>query len=312
VGTGVDGGGRVAFITGAASGIGLGMATAFVEAGMKVVVTDLSADHLDRARERLAGHDCLFLQLDVTDRSGWELAADEAERAYGRVHILCNNAGFGLMGRIAEASYDDWDWALGVNLGGAVNGVQTFLGRIAGHGEGGHIVSTASMAALTPINFSGIYSVAKRGVVALMESLRAELLGTGIGVSVLCPGLTRTNTWGSTLQRPTRYAHSGYPSGGLGPGELREGHGPNVVDEVGMDPVELGRRVLAGIRRNDLYILTHAELREEIAMSFAPLVAAFDTAPEPARPPGPGGGPPGLGLIYTPEGRTGTRVAGGA
>lgn len=191
--------GKVAFVTGAASGIGLGIAQAFAESGMKVVVTDVSEDHLAKARDLLtqAGGSFHFIPLDVTDRIDWQRAADEAEHVFGHVHVLVNNAGITALGRIADTGYDDWDRILGVDLGGVVNGVQAFLGRMLAHGQGGHIISTASMAALTPLDISGIYSVAMRGVLGMMEALRAELLDSAIGVSVLCPGLTRNKTWGA-------------------------------------------------------------------------------------------------------------------
>ncbi|WP_405867889.1 SDR family NAD(P)-dependent oxidoreductase [Streptomyces sp. NBC_01515] len=283
--------GKVALITGAGSGIGLGMAQAFAESGMKVVVTDAREDHLGHAREFLSptGHSFHFIRLDVTDRAGWLQAADEAERMFGHVHLLANNAGISAFGRIAEANYDDWDRVLGVDLGGVVNGVQTFLGRMLAHGQGGHIISTASMAALTPLSNSGIYSVAKRGVLGMMEALRAELLDSGIGVSVLCPGLTRTDTWGSRPQ---------FPANGEG--------GPPM--DAGMDAFELGRRVLEGVRRNDMYVLTHAEFGDEIARYFEPLLVACDAAPDRAMAMPGGGPPPGMdGAVYMLEWRTGNR-----
>ncbi|MFD5536365.1 SDR family oxidoreductase [Streptomyces sp. NPDC127079] len=288
--------GKVAFVTGAASGIGLGIARAFEESGMKVIVTDVSEDHLAKARDLLtqAGGSFHFIPLDVTDRIDWQRAADEAEHVFGHVHVLVNNAGISSLGRIAEAGYDEWDRILGVDLGGVVNGVQAFLGRMLAHGQGGHIISTASMAALTPLNISGIYSVAKRGVLGMMEALRAELLDSDIGVSVLCPGLTRNNTWGD---------RSPLPSNSPGGPPLPPRGSPM---DAGMEAVEVGRRVLEGMRRNDMYVLTHAEFREDIARYFDPLLTACEAAPDRALP---GGGPPPdlWGAVYTAQGRTGNR-----
>src|SRR5262249_4027692 len=140
--------GKVAFITGGASGIGFGMARTFLKAGMKVVIADNNDRNLAEAREYLKGNNKVhFIKVDVTDREAMARAADETERVFGKVHIVCNNAGINLFNDIGEATYDDWDWILGVNLGGVVNGVRTFVPRIKSHGEGGHVINTASMAA---------------------------------------------------------------------------------------------------------------------------------------------------------------------
>src|SRR4029079_9397336 len=137
---------RFAFITGRGSGIWLGMAKAFLAAGMKVAIADIRADHLEEATAELGG-DVHPVRLDVTDREAFARAADETERVLGNVHVLCNNAGINLFNDIAAATYQDWDWLRGVNRGGVVNGVVTFVPRIKAHGERGHVVNTASMAA---------------------------------------------------------------------------------------------------------------------------------------------------------------------
>jgi NADP-dependent 3-hydroxy acid dehydrogenase YdfG len=135
--------GRAFFVTGGASGIGLGMADAFVGAGMNVVIADLRRDHIETALARFGGNERVHaLELDVTDRDAFARAADDAERTFGTVHVLCNNAGMGILGPVTVARYDDWDWGLGVLLGGVVNGIQTFLPRMLEHGEGAHIVNT--------------------------------------------------------------------------------------------------------------------------------------------------------------------------
>ena len=162
------------------------MAKAFVGAGMRVAIADARADHLEEATAQLGG--------DV-HRSGWTSptveafarAADETERVLGNVHVLCNNAGINLFNDIAEATYQDWDWVLGVNLGGVVNGVVTFVPRIKAHGEGGHVVNTASMAAFVAGPGAGIYTTAKFAVHGLSDALRWSLLPHGIGVSMVCP-----------------------------------------------------------------------------------------------------------------------------
>ncbi|MGX1480593.1 UNVERIFIED_CONTAM: NADP-dependent 3-hydroxy acid dehydrogenase YdfG [Streptomyces canus] len=288
--------GKVAFVTGAASGIGLGIAQAFADSGMKVILTDVSEDHLAKARDLLtqAGGSFHFIPLDVADRIDWPRAADEAEHVFEHVHVLVNNAGISTLGRIADAGYDDWDRILGVDLGGVVNGVQAFLGRMLAHGQGGHVISTASMAALTPLNIAGIYSVAKRGVLGMMEALRAELLDSRIGVSVLCSGPDTQQRLGGPL--PTTGHQPSWPT--LPP------RGSPM--DAGMEAVKVGRRVLEGMRRNDMYVLTHAEFGEDVARYFDPLLTACEAAPGRALPGG--GTPPDLwGAVYTAQGLTGIR-----
>ena len=200
--------GKTAFVTGGASGIGLGMATAFVAAGMNVVIADLRPrPHRDAALAELRpGKRVHAIELDVTDRDGFARAADEAERVFGNVHVLCNNAGMGILGPVTLARYDDWDWGLGVLLGGVVNGIQTFLPRMLAHGEGGHIVNTSSMAGVLPIAGAAIYITAKAALIGLSEALRSELAGEGIGVSAFCPGPVQTNIREGGRMRPERYA----------------------------------------------------------------------------------------------------------
>jgi NAD(P)-dependent dehydrogenase (short-subunit alcohol dehydrogenase family) len=262
--------GRTAFVTGGASGIGLGMATAFAAAGMNVVIADLRRDHIERALEQLP--DAHAIELDVTDRDGFARAADEAEGVFGTVHVLCNNAGMGILGPVTQARYADWDWGLGVLLGGVVNGVQTFLPRLLAQGAGGHIVNTSSMAGVVPIPGAAIYITAKAALIGLSEALRSELAEHGIGVSAFCPGPVQTNIREAGRMRPELYGDSGYV-------ELeRELEGrPN--SPLWMDPVECGERVLEGIRRNDLYIFTHREFREGADERFRAMLASFPDEP---------------------------------
>jgi NAD(P)-dependent dehydrogenase (short-subunit alcohol dehydrogenase family) len=268
--------GKTAFVTGGASGIGLGMATAFVAAGMNVVIADIRRDHIAAALERFTelGRDgnVHALGLDVTDRDGFARAADEAEKVFGNVHVLCNNAGMGILGPVTAARYDDWDWGLGVLLGGVVNGIQTFLPRMLAHGEGGHIVNTSSMAAVVPIAGSAIYITAKAAVIGLSEALRSELGGEGIGVSAFCPGPVQTNIREGGRTRPERYGDSGYT-------ELERQLEERPNSPLWMDPVECGERVLAGIRRGDLYIFTHREFREGADERFRAMLASFPDEP---------------------------------
>jgi NAD(P)-dependent dehydrogenase (short-subunit alcohol dehydrogenase family) len=268
--------GRTAFVTGGASGIGLGMAEAFVAAGMNVVIADLRPDNIETALQRFAGsgrHGSVHaIELDVTDREAFARAADEAERVFGNVHLLCNNAGIGILGPVTRARYDDWDWGLGVLVGGVVNGVQTFVPRLLAHGEGGHIVNTSSMAAVVPIAGAAIYITAKAAVVGLSEALRSELAGEGIGVSAFCPGPVQTNIREGGRTRPERYGDSGYV-------ELERQLEERPNSPLWMDPRECGERVLEGIRRDDLYIFTHREFREGADQRFRAQLASFPDEP---------------------------------
>jgi NAD(P)-dependent dehydrogenase (short-subunit alcohol dehydrogenase family) len=291
--------GKVAFITGGASGIGLGMARAFVRAGMRVVIADASRQNLERASAELGGDRTLVhtMFLDVLDRKAMASAADEAERVFGKVHVLCPNAGVGDIGYIKDTSYDDWDWIMGVTFGGVVNAVTTFLPRMRAHGEEGHIVATSSMAGITPVNHGGVYSVAKTAVVGMMEALRMELAGSPIGVSVLCPGMTRTNIRATVSLRPERYQKTGYTYAPRtpppGPG------GESGPMQVAMDAAEVGEKVLRGIRRNDLYILSHAEFGDLIREHFDAMLRAMPPPSDPpAGPPPASAGRPSMATPY--------------
>lgn len=273
--------GKVAFITGGASGIGLGMARAFYAAGMKVVIADVSQDHLDAALAhfRASAERVHAIRLDVTDREAMVRAAEETERVFGKVHVLCNNAGVGVFGSLLEASYDDWDWALAVNVGGAINGVQTFMPRMLAHGEGGHIVTTSSMSGLLAA-VGGIYITTKYALVGFMETLRIELAPHDIGVSVLCPGLVNTSIFEGENSRPARYRKTRFRAlVSDAPGDVMR----EQVLPTGMDPIEVGERVLHGIRRNHLYILTHAEYEAGLRERFEAILASFPLETPPAR-----------------------------
>ena len=265
--------GKVAFISGGASGIGLGIARALVAAGAKVVIADVRGDALDAARQSL-GDEAHAIQLDVTDRDAWTRAADEAERTFGKVQILCSNAGVNLVGPTQDATFQDWEFCLGVNLGGAINAVQTFVPRMLAHGGGGHIVITSSVSGIFTGRGQGVYATSKYALVGLAESLRADLQDHGIGVSVLCPGPVKSDLFESTpAVRPTRLAETGSVSV-TAPGVSREA---TPIFATAMSGDETGERVLTGIRRNDLYIMTHVETGPVIeARSKAQLAALPD------------------------------------
>jgi NAD(P)-dependent dehydrogenase (short-subunit alcohol dehydrogenase family) len=239
---------------------------------MNVVIADLRRDHIETALERLDGERVHAIELDVTDREGFTRAADEAERVFGNVHVLCNNAGVGVLGPAALARYADWDWGLGVLLGGAVNGIQTFLPRLLAHGESGHIVNTSSMAGVLPVPNSVIYTTAKAALIGMSEVLRSELAAEGIGVSAFCPGPVQTNIGEVGKTRPARYADSGYA-------DFERQLAERETSPLWMDPLECGERVLAGIRNDDLYIFTHREFRDGADERFKAMLASFPDEP---------------------------------
>jgi len=272
--------GKVAFITGGASGIGLGMAKVFSRAGMKVMIADIRQDHIDAALAQLAGaaHQIHAVQLDVTDRAAMARAADETERVFGKVHLLCNNAGVNLFAPMDECTYDDWDWLMAVNLGGVINGVQTFIPRIKKHGEGGHIVNTASMASIVSGPGAGIYTATKFGVRGLSEALRWSLAPHRIGVSVLCPGLVKSTIYESEKTRQKQFASQ--------VGAINQEFMARlpVVQATGMEPEEVAEKTLEGIRRNAGYIFTHPEFKQELKAIFDEILAALpEGEPDPTR-----------------------------
>src|SRR5262245_32396866 len=272
--------GKVAFVTGGASGIGLGIAGAFVEAGIKVAIADLRQDHIEHAMAEFArrgqSKSVHAIRLDVTDRAAMAAAADETERVFGKVHVLVNNAGIGIQGPFRGITYADWDFGMAVNLGGVINGLQTFLPRIRAHGEGGYVVSTASLAALVPMPAQFVtYVAAKAAVVAISETIRGELAREGIGVSVLCPGPVKTNIHEVAKNRPDRFA--------VGDAFRQvEESGTGVVFPSMMQPQEVGALVLKAILDDELYIITHGEWRPMAAARHAALIAAMPERLDPA------------------------------
>jgi NAD(P)-dependent dehydrogenase (short-subunit alcohol dehydrogenase family) len=274
--------GKVAFITGGSSGIGLGMVRAFAAAGMKVAFTYLNEAHRDEALDFFNDGKTQVhaIRMDVTDRDAMARAADEAERVFGKVHVLCNNAGIGLRAPAATASFKDWDWGLGVNLGGIVNGVATFVPRIKAHGEGGHIMATSSSAGLVAGGKVGVYVTSKFAVVGMMESLREELDGENIGVSVYCPGLVRSNIVQSERNRPAELANDAARPALQAPSPADQSAMQRFF-AVSMDPLEAGQLVLAGIRQNDLYILTHQEFETVVRERSEAMLASFPVKPAP-------------------------------
>ena len=235
-----------------ASGIGYGMVQNFLKEGMKVVVVDYTPSHCDEIRQIHSGNPSVHvIQADVSDRVQIRAAAKEAVSVFGKINVLCNNAGVGGGGNAEDPDFDAWDKAMSVNLGGIVNGVKIIAPLIISNGEGGHIVNTGSIASLVPNPLGGgAYMTAKAAVRGFTEGLRISIAPHGIGVSLLCPGSTRTSILDEAKDKP----------------ESRDMI--RSFMESAMDPVELGAKVVEGIRNNLPYIITHAEFKDEVRGIF--------------------------------------------
>jgi NAD(P)-dependent dehydrogenase (short-subunit alcohol dehydrogenase family) len=259
--------GKVAFITGGASGIGLGMARAFLEEGMKVSLADWSDEHIAQAKAQLAGNNAVhFVKTNVAERDSLRDAAQETLDAFGAIHVLCNNAGVNGGGTAASEDFDDWDRALAVNLGGVVNGTKIIAPIIRRQGEGGHIVNTSSMAGVVPLPGLAAYSTAKYAVRGFSESLRMQLAKDGIGVSCLFPGATRT----ALVPLPED-----------DPEHIREEGAPQFLKDLwdamrgAIDPYDTGKAVVAAIRENRFYIFTNREFLDEVRQRHREIEDAF-------------------------------------
>jgi len=273
--------GKTAFITGAASGIGLGIAKACARHGMNVVITDARQDALDEAityfkEKNYPAHTIL---LDVTDREAYVKAADEAEEVFGNIHVLVNNAGVAAGGGpIHEATFKDWDFIINVNCTGVVNGIAIIVPRILKHGEGGHVVSTSSTGGIFAVTGSGLYNATKYFVAGLMETLACDLEGTGVGASVFCPGPVASNLgMSSQAVRPEHLKNEN-----TSPPRIPKGVRPQRATDWSkhfMTPEEVGERVVRGIKRNDLFIWTHPEFREGIKARNDALLRAIPDEP---------------------------------
>jgi NAD(P)-dependent dehydrogenase (short-subunit alcohol dehydrogenase family) len=259
--------GKVAVVTGGASGIGLGICRRLAAAGVDVVVADIDSEGADAVASDLreSGVRSIGVGVDVASHDSVTALADRAFEEYGGVQILCNNAGVIVGGEICEATEDDWRWVLSVNLGGVVNGVRVFGPRLISQGQGGHIVNTASVGGFMAGPGLGIYCTSKFAVVGLSDALRAELAPHGIGVSTLCPAAVKTNLIDADRSRPGDFAAAG------GSAEfMRE------AIEAGMSPDDVGDCVVSGIRNGSDYIMTHVGAREGFASRFDSVLAAFD------------------------------------
>jgi NAD(P)-dependent dehydrogenase (short-subunit alcohol dehydrogenase family) len=267
--------GKIAFVTGAASGIGLAIATALAQAGVKVMLCDIEEAALAAAVEglRRTNADVASVKADVSLKAELQAAAEETCARYGGVHILINNAGVGGGGPYGTWNEAGWNWTLGVNLMAVVWGIEIFGPMIESQG-GGHIVSTASIAGLISGN-SIPYNVSKYGVVALSEGLRNELGPRGIGVSVLCPGFIRTNIMDSRRNLPERFAGAG---GTMPVSDAVRERMNQMVERVsrGIDPLYVGELVREGIENDWPYIFTDCEFEPMIEARFAEIRRGFD------------------------------------
>jgi NAD(P)-dependent dehydrogenase (short-subunit alcohol dehydrogenase family) len=268
--------GQTAFVTGAASGIGLGIATALAQAGVKVMLCDIEAERLAKAVAQLKATNAMVegVVADVSLRDDLQAAADATIAAFGKVHILVNNAGVGGGAGYGQWTDASWTWTLGVNLMSVIWGIEIFGPLIESHGEGGQIVSTASMAGLVAVT-GPAYNVTKYGVVALSEGLRPQLAARGIGVSVLCPGFIRTDIMNSNRNVPQRLAGAVEQQATDGPlAAFVEMATQRIA--AGIDPLYVGELVREAIEDDWPYIFTDTEFEPLFDARVATIKAGFD------------------------------------
>lgn len=272
--------GKTAFVTGAASGIGLAMARTFLDRGMNVMLADVEEAALARAVHSLSNHGdrVAGVVADVSLGEAVHEAADRAIRTFGKVHILCNNAGVSKAGRMEEIPLSDWDWVIGVNVYGTLHGIRAFVPHMKAHGEPSHIVSTSSMSGLTPKALAGPYGATKFAIVGMSHVLRDELKGSNIGVSVLCPGWTKTNMPDNGRNRPARFGGAyDFRADPM----LAERNKEYVQGSInGLDPLDLAALVVRAIEENEFYIMTEPGRRGSVAARYEELMKAFDAVAE--------------------------------
>jgi len=258
--------GKVAIVTGGASGIGKGIATRLLAEGARVVIADIQRDALEETAAQIGA---AGIQTDVSDPASVDALARAVLDEFGAVHVVCNNAGIGPLAPVADLTLDDWRWMLGVNLWGVIHGVHTFLPILKQNREGGHIVNTASMAGLVAGPRLGAYAAAKYGVVGLTEVLAAELAADNsrVGVSVLCPGTVHTSIGTSSRNRP-----AGLPDAGFKDVDIELEDNPRYR---WIYPEEAGAVVVRAIKRGDLYALTHPDWYPMVAERHQAIAEAF-------------------------------------
>src|SRR5580692_8248771 len=267
--------GRTAIVTGAASGIGLGIATALAEAGANVVMADIQKDAVEQAAHGLSGTNkrVMPLRIDVTQEQSVLDALATVEREFGKLHIACNNAGVPMHGtRLADVPVEDWTFVMGVNIWGVVHGIRHFVPAILKHGEEGHVVNTASVAGFQNRRGTdqGPYSMTKYAALSLTEALEQELEGSKIGVSVLCPGPINTNIARGARNRPDH----------MGGAKVRETDERVLAERLattGLDPKIVGERVVDAIRTKTFYAFVSAVPADVIRARHRRIEAALET-----------------------------------
>jgi NAD(P)-dependent dehydrogenase (short-subunit alcohol dehydrogenase family) len=270
----IDFAGRTAFVTGGANGVGIGLVRALLAEGCKVAMADIRQDAIDKALATLDNNEIMGVQVDVSSREAMAEAADKVEAQFGPVTLLFNNAGVNLFQPIEESSYSDWDWLMGVNLNGPINGVMTFVPRMIAHGKGGYVVNTASMAGWLASGSPGIYNTTKFAVRGMSESLRYSLAKHGIGVSCVCPGLVKSYIYASDDIRPDSLKADAKPVNTEGVQRLAGLH------EVGMEPDVIAARILQGMREGQTYIFPMPDHKEELAEVFQEVLADYRDHPQ--------------------------------
>lgn len=266
--------GRVAFVTGGANGVGIGIVRALLAEGAKVCIADIRQDAIDAALASLDNREVMGVCVNVADRAAMAQARAKVEAEFGVVTLLFNNAGINLFQSIEESSYSDWDWVMGVNLHGPINGVMTFVQPMIDYGQGGYIVNTASMAGWLASGSPGIYNTTKFAVRGLSESLRCSLAPKGIGVSCVCPGLVKSYIYASDDVRPAELMADAKPVNTEHVERLAGMH------QVGMEPDVIGARIIAGMKENQMYIFPMPDHKEELAEYFEEVIGDYRDYPQ--------------------------------
>jgi NAD(P)-dependent dehydrogenase (short-subunit alcohol dehydrogenase family) len=275
--------GKTAFVTGGAGGIGFAMARAFGRRGMKIAIADVEVDTCAKAVETLRAESitAIGIPTDVADREQYAQAAERTFAEFGKVHVLCNNAGVSRAGPIETIASSDWDWVIGVNLKGLVHGLQLFLPRMKAHGEDGHIVNTASVNGVVGSALAGPYSATKFAVVGMSEVLAAELKDTPIGVSVLCPSWVKTRMLDNGRNRPAQYGGPLRIATDSANAE-RNARYARALD-TGLDPADVAQLVIGAIETRRLFVFTHSDTRAAVGYCHELMMqgfAALETPPQ--------------------------------
>jgi NAD(P)-dependent dehydrogenase (short-subunit alcohol dehydrogenase family) len=265
--------GRTAFVTGGAHGLGIGLTRALLAQGCNVAIADIRTASIDAALQVLDNPRAMGVTVDVSSREGLARAADAVEAKFGVVSLLFNNAGVNLFQTIEQSSFDDWDWIMGVNLQGPINGVMTFVPRMIRAAKGGYVVNTASMAGFLAGGTCGIYNTTKFAVRGMSASLRASLAQHAIGVSVLCPGLVKSYIYASDEVRPAGLKAGAKPVDAEAVKRLA------AVHEFGMEPDVIAARVLDAMREDRFHIFSHPEFKDELGELFTEILGDFRDYP---------------------------------